>query len=65
LPVPGPSTDLDGLDFLNDFADVDLAGINATTEADLASISADAGDLDINEDIAMGNDAIAEGEIPI
>jgi hypothetical protein len=65
LPVPGPSTDLDGLDFLNDFADVDLAGINATAEADLASISADAGDLDINEDIAMGNDTIAEGEIPI
>ena len=65
LPVPGPSTDLDGLDFLNDFADVDLAGINATAEADLASIGADAGDLDINEDIAMDNDAIAEGEIPI
>ena len=64
MPLPGPS-DLDGLDFLNDFADIDLAGINATAEADLASISADTGGLDINEDIAMSNDAIAEEEIPI
>jgi hypothetical protein len=63
--VPGPSTKLDGLDFLNDFADVDLAGINATAEADLASISTDAGNLNINKDFTMGGDAIAKGEIPI
>ena len=44
---------------------VDLAGINTTAEADLTSISANTGDLNINEDITMGSDAIAEGEIPI